>query len=87
VSIYYLEREVNLINKSLKDMTLKERFDSRGFAVNKYAKAYGVTHPILSGVLSGVYSGKNTPENGATRKIIMQLKKDKVWIGRLPWEV
>jgi hypothetical protein len=47
----------------------------------------GVTHPILSGVLSGMYSGKNTPENGATRKIIMQLKKDKVWIGRLPWEV
>ena len=54
-------------------MTLKERFDSRGFAVNKYAKAYGVTHPILSGALSGMYSGKNTPENGPTRKIIIQL--------------
>ena len=74
-------------NRNIKDMTLKERFDSRGFAVNKYAKAYGVTHPILSGVLSGMYSGKNTPENGATRKIIMKIKKDKVWIGRLPLEV
>lgn len=30
--------------------------------------------------------GQMPPENGATRKIIAQLKKDKVWIGRWPWE-
>ena len=75
------------MTKNLKNMTLKERFDSRGFGVNSYAKAYGVGHSILSQVLSGVYSGKNSTENGKTRRIISQLKKDKVWIGPLPWEV
>ncbi|MFW3412052.1 hypothetical protein ACN9J3_04885 [Aliarcobacter butzleri] len=76
-----------MVANKIKERSLKERFESRGFAVKSYAKAYGVTHPILSGVLSGIYNGKNSSENGATRKIIMQLKKDKVWIGRLPWEV
>ena len=75
------------MKKDFKDKTLKERFDSRGFGVNSYAKAYGVGHSILSQVLSGVYSGRNSNENGKTRRIIAQLKKDKVWIGKLPWEV
>ena len=74
-------------NRNINDMTLRDRFDSRGFAVNKNAKAYGINHSILSQVLDGVYSGRNINENGITRRIIMQLKKDKVWIGRLPWEV
>ncbi len=56
-------------NRNIKDMTLRERFDSRGFAVNKYAKAYGVNHSILSQVLDGVYSGRNINENGSTRRI------------------
>lgn len=75
-----------MINKSLKDMTLKERFDSRGFAVKKYATVYGVSHTVLSMVLSEKSHGRNNI-NGDTRKIIVQLKKDKVWIGKLPWEV
>lgn len=75
------------MKKTLKEMSLRERFDSRGFGVNSYAAAYGVGHSILSQVLSGVYSGKNSTENGKTRRIIAQLKKDKIWIGPLPWEV
>lgn len=75
-----------LDNKNFKNMTLKERFDSRGFAVKKYATAYGVSHTILSMVLSEVRNGKYNI-NGDTRKIIAQLKQDKVWIGKLPWEV
>lgn len=73
--------------KSLKDTTLKERFDSRGFGVKSYSKAYGVSHSILSLVLSGVYNGKHsTAKDGPTKRIIAQLKKDKIWIGALPWE-
>ncbi len=75
-----------MINKSLKDMTLKERFDSRGFAVKKYATVYGVSHTVLSMVLSEKSHGRNNI-NGDTRKIMAQLKKDNVWIGKLPWEV
>lgn len=75
-----------MINKSLKGMTLKERFDSRGFAVKKYATVYGVSHTVLSMVLSEKRNGRNNI-NGDTRKIMAQLKKDKVWIGKLPWEV
>ncbi|WP_222718446.1 hypothetical protein [Aliarcobacter vitoriensis] len=75
-----------MIKKSFKDKTLKERFDDRGFAVKKYATAYGVNQAILSLVLNGTLVGKNNI-NGDTRKIIAQLKKDSVWIGKLPWEV
>jgi len=78
------------MQKQFKKMTLKERFDSRGFGVSSYARAYGVSHTILSLVLKGTYNGKhqNTKANGgATRKIIAQLKQDKIWIGKLPWEV
>ncbi|MDN5069497.1 hypothetical protein ACN2C0_10755 [Aliarcobacter butzleri] len=67
-------------------MTLKERFDSRGFAVKKYATVYGVSHTVLSMVLSEKSHGRNNI-NGDTRKIMAQLKKDNVWIGKLPWEV
>jgi len=71
-----------------KDMSLKERFNKRGFGVTSYARAYGVGHSILSLVLSGVYNGRNSSVNGgATRRIIAQLKKDKIWIEKLPWEV
>lgn len=72
--------------KSFKDMTLKERFDSRGFGVTSYARAYGVGHSILSLILSGTYNGKYEGRNGDTRRIIAQLKNDKIWVGKLPWE-
>ncbi len=74
------------MNKSLKDLTLKERFDKRGFGVTAYARAYGVDVSLLSKVLSCEYDGSKGHRGGATRKIIAQLKKDKVWIGPLPWD-
>lgn len=67
-------------------MTIKERFDARGFGVTAYARAYGVGHAIVSCVLSGTYNGKQESSDGKTRRIIAQLKKDGVWIGPLPWE-
>ena len=74
------------MKKTFKDMSLKERFDSRGFAVTAYARAYGVSHSVLSLVLNGVYNGKYEGRGGDTRRIIAQLKKDKIWVGKLPWE-
>ncbi len=65
--------------------TLRERFDRRGFGVNKYAKAYRLNSSTLSRVLSGELNGKNDA-GGAVRKVIAQLKKDEVYIGQLPWE-
>jgi len=53
--------------------------------VKKYATAYKLNHSTLSRVLSGELTGKNRA-GGAVRKIIAQLKKDGVYIGRLPWE-
>lgn len=67
-------------------MTLKERFDRRGFAVSSYARAYGVEHAILSKVLDGVLDGTKGHRGGSTRRIIAQLKADKIWIGKFPWD-
>lgn len=75
--------------KSFKHMSLRERFDMRGYAVNKYARAHGLSQPILSNVLNGKKdtTGTHRSRKGATRRVYAQLKKDGVWIGALPWEV
>ncbi len=70
----------------MRDICLRDRFDRRGFSVKKYATAYKLNHSTLSRVLSGELTGKNKA-GGAVRKIIAQLKKDKVWVGAIPWEV
>jgi len=74
------------MNKSIKNMTLRERFESRHISIAKYARAYGVDHAILSKVLDGKLNGSKGHRGGSTRKIIAQLKADKIWIGKLPWE-
>jgi len=68
---------------------LRARFDAKGFAVMKYARAHGLSHPILSNVLAEKEdaTGTHRSRKGATRKVYAQLKKDGVWIGALPWEV
>ena len=73
----------------LKNMTLKERFDAKGFSVVKYARAYGLCQPTLSLILGGdeMTTGKRRSRKGNTRKAYMKLKEDGVWIGALPWEV
>ena len=70
----------------MRNECLRERFDKRGFGVQKYATAYKLSHSTLSRVLSGELNGKNKA-GGAVRKVIAQLKEDHVWIGILPWEV
>lgn len=75
------------MSKNFRTMTLKERFDRRGFAVSAYARAYDVDHGILSKVLEGVLDGSKGHRGGSTRRIIAQLKADKIWIGKLPWDV
>lgn len=63
--------------------TLKERFDARGFAVNQYARA----HKLDNGDLSRILSGKRKGVRGMGRKIVKQLAKDGVWVGKFPWEI
>jgi predicted transcriptional regulator len=66
---------------------IKYAFDKRGFSPMAYSKAYDVDRSALTKVLSGELTGeKTTPRSGAVRKIIAQLKSDKIWIGKLPWE-
>ena len=75
--------------KAFKEMSLRERFDMRGFAVMKYARAHGLSHPILSNVLGEKEdnTGTHRSRKGATRRVYAQLKKDGIWLGSLPWEV
>jgi ribosomal protein L29 len=77
------------MKKTLKEMSLRERFDSRGFSPQAYAKAYGVDRATLYDVFAQRATGRkdSTNKSGDVRRIIAQLKKDKVWIGKLPWEV
>ena len=69
--------------------TMRERFNKKGFSPTAYAKAYGVSRDVLYRVLNGKLTGvKKSHENGGnTRKVIAQLKKDGIWIGRLTWEM
>jgi hypothetical protein len=76
------------MKKNLRDMTLRERFDSRGFSPQAYAKAHDVDRSTLYDVFNGTVTGKKSSSNksGDAKRIIAQLKQDKVWIGKLPWE-
>jgi hypothetical protein len=67
---------------------LRDRFDKRGFSPQSYSKAYKVDRRTLYDVFSGKATGiKNSDKKtGDVRNILVQLKKDGVWIGRLPWE-
>jgi hypothetical protein len=65
---------------------MRESFDNRGFGLTAYARAYGVDHSMLSRVLNGEYDGSKGHRGGSSRRIVAQLKKDKVWVGPLPWE-
>lgn len=73
----------------VKEMTLRERFDAKGFGVVKYAKAKNLCQTRLSEVLAEkeFATGKNRSKTGVIRKVYAQLKKDEIWIGALPWEV
>ena len=67
---------------------IRYEFDKRGFSPMSYSKAFDLDRSALTKILSGSLTGeKTTPRSGAVRKIIAQLKADKVWIGKLPWEV
>lgn len=66
---------------------LKYRLNCRGFGVTAYARAYKGDVSILTKILKGELDGSKGHRGGSTRKIMEQLKEDKVWIGRLPWEV
>lgn len=76
------------MKKNIREMTLRERFDSRGFSPMAYAKAYSIRRDTLYDIFSGVSTGKkdSSKKSGDVRRAIAQLKKDKVWIGPLPWE-
>lgn len=77
------------MKKPLKQMSLRERFDARGFSPQAYAKAFSVDKSVLYDVFAGRATGKkdSSKKSGSVQRIIAQLKKDKVWIGPLPWEV
>ena len=63
-----------------KKLSARDRFDMRGFAVIKYARAYKLNASMLSRVLSGELKGVRDKESGI-RRIIAQLKKDGVLDG------
>ena len=73
----------NEINSSEK---LKKRFDDGGRSFAKYATAKGLQETALKRVIFGITNGVRSTQEGQTRKVILRLKEDGIWIGRLPWE-
>ena len=71
-----------------KKMTIKEVFEKRGFSISSYSKAYRINRQTLYDVFNGISTGvkDSSKKSGDVKRIIAQLKKDKVWIGKLPWE-
>ena len=59
-------------------MTLRDKFDSRGFGIKKYAKKIGVSHTTLSLFLDGKLRIKNKKRAPKYRKMVEALVKDGV---------
>ncbi len=74
--------------KKIREMSIRERFNAKGFGVVKYARAHKLSQPILSYILSENkdVTGRQNNGRGVTRKAYTQLKSDGVYIGTLPWE-
>lgn len=67
---------------------LRARFDGLLFDDGKYIKKYDLDKTTFSKLMTKRVTGKNVKdENSTTGKIIVQLKKDGVWSGELPWEL
>ncbi len=66
---------------------LRARFEDKKYTVCRYAQILGVSHSILTNILDGKYNGSKSKDGGAVRKVLVELKKDDVWIGVLPWEI
>ena len=66
-------------------MTLRDRFNSKGFGINAYVKAHNINQTTLSLVLDGKLKGSNVTAQGNTKKVITQLYRDNIWIAPLPW--
>ncbi len=74
--------------KNIKDTSLRDRFDKKGFSPTAYARAHGVSRDTLYAIFSGALTGtKKSTRGESTKRVIAQLKKDGIWIGKLPWEV
>ena len=65
---------------------LRARFDARGYGVAKYARANRLDRSTLSRVLSGRLNGSRISKIGNTRRAILALERDGVWLDPLPWE-
>lgn len=66
--------------------TMRKKFDKKGYSPSAYAKAHDISRETLYAVLNGKYDGSKSSQKGKTRKTIMLLKNDGIWIGPLPWE-
>lgn len=65
---------------------LRKRFDKKGFSPTAYARAHRIRRETLYKVLDGSYDGSKKSQSGETRKIILRLKEDGVFIGKTAWE-
>ncbi len=74
-------------HKGVKKTRLRARFEDKKYTVSRYAQILKINHSILSNILDGKYDGSKSKEGGATRKMIIELKKDGVWLGKFPWEI
>jgi hypothetical protein len=78
----------NTINKEVKIVTaLRARFDNRCLHDGKYIEKYNLDKTSFSKLMKRRVTGTNLKvADTTTGKIIVQLKKDGIWSGPLPWE-
>jgi hypothetical protein len=65
---------------------LRDRFNKKGFSPTAYSRAKNIHIDTLLKILRGALTGEKETKKGVTRRVIALLKKDGVWIGKLPWE-
>ncbi len=65
---------------------MRKRFEKTGRSTTIYARVNGFSRQMLENVLDEKIDGSKNSKKGVTRKIIMQLKSDGVFIGKVAWE-
>jgi hypothetical protein len=65
---------------------LRERFEGAGYSVSKYAKKARVSPALVVKVIDGEYRVADWRRAAKYRRLMNQLKRDGVFVGRLPWE-
>lgn len=81
-----MKRKPKEPNQHEKFVILKSRFVDSGRTPSAYARVKELDRQTIIHVLNAQRNGRNETKQGKSRAVFEQLKKDKLWTWKFPWE-